>query len=107
MIDRSGNVRLLQPVVLTAMHRAFVTILDDEPELSALETAMLSEATLAVDWNTAGEDEVWSHLAQLPLCRGGAYGEQNTETADDSGCRTRHDSRTEAEMRPLRQDDAV
>ena len=48
------------------MRRAFVTILDDEPELSALETAMLSEAALAVDWNTAEEDEAWSHLAQLP-----------------------------------------
>ena len=66
LIDRSGKVRLLQPVVLPAMHRAFVTILDDEPELSALETAMLSEAALAVDWNTAEEDEAWSHLAQLP-----------------------------------------
>ena len=66
LIDRNGRVRLLQPVVLPAMRRAFVTILDDEPELSALETALLSEAALAVDWNTAEEDEAWSHLAQLP-----------------------------------------
>jgi hypothetical protein len=66
LIDRSGQVRLLQPIVLPAMRRAFVTILDDEPELNALETAMLSEPALAVDWNTAEEDEAWSHLAQLP-----------------------------------------
>jgi len=66
IIDRNGKVRLLQPVVLPAMRRAFVTILDDEPELSALETAMLSEAALVVDWNTAEEDRAWSHLAQLP-----------------------------------------
>ncbi len=66
LIDRSGKVRLLQPIVLPSMRRAFVTILDDEPELSALETAMLSEPALAVDWNTAEEDEAWSHLAQLP-----------------------------------------
>ena len=66
MIDRSGKVRLLQPVVLPAMRRAFVTFLDDEPDLSALETAMLSEAALAVDWNTTEEDRAWSHLAQLP-----------------------------------------
>ena len=66
VIDRSGKVRLLQPVVLTAIHRAFVTILDDELELSVLETTILSEAALAVDWNTAEEDEAWSHLAQLP-----------------------------------------
>ena len=66
LIDRSGKVRLLQPLVLPSMRRAFVTIPDDESELSALETAMLSEAALAVDWNTAEEDETWSHLAQLP-----------------------------------------
>ena len=66
LIDRSGKVRLLQPIVLPSMRRAFVTILDDEPELSALETAMLSEPALAVDWSTVEEDEVWSHLAHLP-----------------------------------------
>ena len=66
LIDRRGQVHLLQPLILPEMRRALVTILDDEPELSALETAMLSEAALAVDWNTAEEDEAWSHLAQLP-----------------------------------------
>ena len=66
LIDRSGKVRLLQPLVLPSMRRALVTILDDEPELSALDTAMLSEAALAVDWNTAEEAEAWSHLTQLP-----------------------------------------
>jgi len=66
LIDRSGKVRLLRPLVLPSMRRALVTILDDEPELSALETAMLSEPALAVDWTTAEEDEAWSHLAQLP-----------------------------------------
>ena len=66
LIDRSGKVRLPQPIVLPSMRCAFVTILDDEPELSALETAMLSEPALAVDWNTDEEDEAWSHLAQLP-----------------------------------------
>ena len=66
LIDRSGQVRLLQPLVLPEMRRALVTILDDEPELSAPETAMLSEAALAVDWSTVEEDEAWSHLAQLP-----------------------------------------
>jgi len=66
MIDQSGKVRLLQPITLPSTRRAFVTILDDEPELSALETAMLSEGALAVDWGTAEEDKAWSHLAQLP-----------------------------------------
>jgi hypothetical protein len=66
LIDRSGRVRLLQPIVLPAMRRAFVTIMDEEPALSALETAMLSEPALAVDWDTPEEDEAWSRLAQLP-----------------------------------------
>jgi hypothetical protein len=37
----------------------------------------------------------------------GEYGEQDTETTEDGRRRTRRDSRTEAEMRPLRQDDAA
>jgi hypothetical protein len=66
VIDRAGDLRLLQPVSLPAMRRALVTILDDEPEPSALQTAMMSEPALAVDWNTPEEDAAWSHLAQLP-----------------------------------------
>lgn len=66
VIDEAGNVRLLQPIALPVMRRALVTILDDEPEPSALETAMMSEPALAVDWNTPEEDAAWSHLAQLP-----------------------------------------
>ena len=66
VIDPEGNLRLLQPIQLPAMRRALVTILDDEPEPSALETAMMSEAALAVDWDTPEEDAAWSHLAQLP-----------------------------------------
>ena len=66
VIDQFGRLRLLQPIELPVMRRAFVTILDDEPEPSALETAMMSEAALAVDWNTPEEDAAWSHLAQLP-----------------------------------------
>ena len=66
VIDQAGNLRLLQPVTLPAMRRVLVTILDDEPEPGALETAMMSEAALAVDWSTPEEDAAWSHLAQLP-----------------------------------------
>ena len=66
VIDEAGNVRLLQPIALPVMRRALVTILDDEPEPGALETAMMSEPALAVDWKTPEEDAAWSHLAQLP-----------------------------------------
>ena len=66
VIDQTGNLRLLQPIALPVMRRALVTILDDEPEPTALETAMMSELALAVDWSTLEEDAAWSHLAQLP-----------------------------------------
>ena len=66
MIDRKGKVRLLEAVKLPPMRRVLITVLNEEPELSARETAMLSEAALAVDWLTPEEDTTWSHLAQLP-----------------------------------------
>jgi len=61
-IDEQGNVRLLEPVHLASAHRALVTIL--EPSTS--ETALLSEAALARDWNQPEEDVTWSHLQPAP-----------------------------------------
>lgn len=66
VIDRKGKVRFLEPIKLPAMRRVLITVLDEEPELSPRETAMLSEAALAVEWLTPEEDAAWSHLAQLP-----------------------------------------
>ena len=59
-IDEKGIVRLLEEVELTATRRALVTILE-EPAF-ANETALLSEAALAEDWNRPEEDAAWSHL---------------------------------------------
>lgn len=64
--DQTGTLRLLSPVTLPAQRRAFITVLDEEAEPSALETTLMSEAALAVEWDTAEEDKAWSHLAQLP-----------------------------------------
>ncbi|MFQ6043133.1 MAG: hypothetical protein ACE5PV_19940 [Candidatus Poribacteria bacterium] len=61
-IDERGNVRLLEPVQLPNPRRAFVTILPDELDIP--ETALLSEAALAEDWNRPEEDAAWSHLQQ-------------------------------------------
>ena len=61
IVERDGTVHLLQPIRLQAQRRAFVLILD-EPAVS--ETALLSEAALAEDWNRPEEDEAWSHLQQ-------------------------------------------
>lgn len=66
VIDHTGALRLLEPVSLPALRRALVTVLDDETEPNALETALISEPALAVEWDTPEEDEAWSHLAQLP-----------------------------------------
>lgn len=62
IIECDGQVRLLSPVNLGEAHRALVTILDDPPRLAVAETALLSEAALAEDWNRPEEDEAWAHL---------------------------------------------
>ena len=59
-IDEQGNVRLLQPIQLSKPRRAYVTILTDEQD--SPETALLSEAALAEDWDRPEEDAAWSHL---------------------------------------------
>ena len=61
---RGGAGRLLEPLHLDRRHRALVTILGHEPS-EVHETAFLSEASLAEDWNRPGEDAAWSHLQQV------------------------------------------
>jgi len=65
VIDEQGNVRLLEPVHLPSARRALVMILEDRPGRGDAESALLSEAALAEDWNRAEEDEAWSFLRQL------------------------------------------
>ena len=62
IIEPDGKVLLLESVQLTEAHRALVTILEDEPASKAPITALLSEQSLAEDWNRPEEDEAWSHL---------------------------------------------
>ena len=64
VIDEEGNVRLLERVHLPATRRALVTILEERQVAGAPESALLSEAALADDWNRPEEDEAWSHLSQ-------------------------------------------
>ena len=66
VIDHEGKLRLLEPVSLPALHRAFVTVLDEEAEPTGVVTALMSQPALAVEWDTPEEDDAWSHLAQLP-----------------------------------------
>jgi hypothetical protein len=65
VIDEHGNVRLLEPVHLPSERRALLTILEDRPSACTPESALLSEAALAEDWNRPEEDEAWAHLSQV------------------------------------------
>ena len=65
VIDEQGNVRLLEPVGPGRTRRALVTILDERPADHHSETALLSEAALAEDWNRPEEDEAWKHLQKV------------------------------------------
>lgn len=66
VVDQQGTLRLIEPIRLPPLRRALITILDEEPELSARQSALLSESALASEWLTPEEDIAWSHLAQLP-----------------------------------------
>ncbi len=59
-IDRDGRVHLSEPVQLPEARRAIVTILEEEPR-PIPSAALLSEESLAKDWNRPEEDEAWSH----------------------------------------------
>ncbi|MBA2647301.1 MAG: hypothetical protein H0U81_10945 [Pyrinomonadaceae bacterium] len=67
IIEPNGKVLLLESVQLKEPRRALVTILDDEPAARISETALLSEPSLAEDWNRPEEDNAWSHLQPVPL----------------------------------------
>ena len=60
-IDKDGKVRLQQKIQLPESRRALVTILD-EPAYLVAETALLSEAALAEDWNRPEEEKAWAYL---------------------------------------------
>jgi len=62
IIEPDGKVLLLESIQLKEPRRALVTILEDEPVTKVPETALLSEQSLAEDWNRPEEDEAWSHL---------------------------------------------
>jgi len=59
-VEKDGTVRLPKKMKLTARRRAILTIFD-EPTLTA-ETALLSEAALAQDWDRPEEDKAWAYL---------------------------------------------
>ncbi len=62
-IDENGTVKLLQKVTLEKPHQALITILQDvDLEEDTLALSVLSETSLAEDWNSPEENEAWAHL---------------------------------------------
>jgi len=59
-VDDQGNIRPKEPVILAPSSRVLVTVL----EAPASETALLSEAALAADWQRPEEDAAWSQLSR-------------------------------------------
>ena len=57
-VDEQGNIRPKEPVSLPPGSRVLVTVL----EPAGGETALLSEAALAKDWQRPEEDTAWSHF---------------------------------------------
>ena len=62
VIDERGEIRLLEPIQLAASCRALVTILDEEDGVHPHALALLSEPSLAEDWDRPEEDEAWAYL---------------------------------------------
>ena len=61
-ITEKGDIHVLEPVYLPVGRRVLVTILDEKPLINIPETALLSESSLAEDWNKPEEDAAWSYL---------------------------------------------
>jgi hypothetical protein len=60
-VDDQGNIRPTEPVKLAPGARLLVTVL--EPQ-DVADAALLSEQSLAADWDRPEEDAAWSHLPQ-------------------------------------------
>ena len=58
-VDEKGNIRPKEPVVLPPGSQLLITIVGGPV---ASETALLSEPSLAADWNRPEEDAAWAAL---------------------------------------------
>jgi hypothetical protein len=65
LINKEGSVKLLQDVKIDSPKRALIIVFDDEHEEFLYEKSLpyiLSENSLAKDWNRPEEDEAWAYL---------------------------------------------
>ena len=63
IVEEDGRVRLLEPADVQPGKRALITFPDEDAQQ---ETALLSEAALAEDWNREEEETAWQNLQQEP-----------------------------------------
>ena len=64
IIEKNGEIRLLEPIRPDSRCRAILTIIDETPN-DVAETALLSEAVLSEDWSRPEEEKAWSHLQKV------------------------------------------
>jgi hypothetical protein len=65
IINKEGSVKLFQTLKLNEPKRALLIVFDEDFEESLYEKSLpylLSENSLAVDWNKPEEDEAWEYL---------------------------------------------
>lgn len=60
IVEKDGSLRLLEDIELRAGDQVLVTVHARKPGEN--DTALLSEAALAKDWERKEEDEAWAHL---------------------------------------------
>jgi predicted DNA-binding antitoxin AbrB/MazE fold protein len=60
-VDEKGQIRPKEPVTLPPGSRVLITVLESDGS----ELALLSEDSLAADWDRPAEDAAWSHLPQV------------------------------------------
>ncbi len=66
--DIDNKLQSLSEEKLAVVYDFVVYLSEKEDSDSNIETALLSELSLAKDWNTPEEDEAWKHLNALPSC---------------------------------------
>jgi len=63
VLEKDGRLRLMEQLDLRHPQRVLVTFLEEKTDSDpTFETALLSEAALAEDWNRPEEDQAWQHL---------------------------------------------
>ena len=65
LVSKDGGIQLLQELKLDSPKRALLVVFNEELEESLYEKSLpylLSENSLAKDWNRPEEDEAWAYL---------------------------------------------